>query len=81
MTREELMHCGCADIMDCSPELLVDLKQIEVTSGLPVTVRMEHYLEQIQNPYLFRIDKLIVKASFSGTRELSKVLADLMAQS
>lgn len=81
MTREELMYCGCVDITDCSAENLVDLKQVEIAADLPVPMRTEQYLNQIQNPYLFRVDKLIVKVSFSGTRDLPSVLAGLMAQS
>jgi len=81
MTREELIYCCCADLTDCSPEHLVDLKQVEIDSSLPVSMKMEHFLEQVQNPYLFRVDQLIVKVSFSGTRELSSVLTDLAIQS
>lgn len=81
MTRDELMYCGCADITDCNANNLVDLKRVEIASDLPVPMRMEHYMNQVQNPYLFRVDKLIVKVSFSGKRDLSSVLAGLMAQS
>lgn len=81
MTREELMYCDCADVTTCNAENLVDLKRVDIAADLPVPMRVENYMNQIQNPYLFRVDKLIVKVSFSGKRDLSSVLAGLIAQS
>lgn len=81
MTRDELMNCRNADVLACSAENLVDLKRVEIAADLPVTMRMEHYMNQVQNPYLFRVDNLIVKVTFSGIRDLSSALAGLMAQS
>lgn len=78
MTRDELKCCCFADIMDCSADNLVDLKCVDIAADLPVTMRMEDYLKQVKNPYLFRIDKLIVKVSFSGKHDLQSVLAGLM---
>ena len=80
MNRQELFKCYSADILDCDPNKLVDLNTVEIASCLPVPQRMEHYLEQIRNPYLFRLDQLTVKISFNGKRDLSSVLASLMAQ-
>ncbi len=81
MTSEELTCCRYADIMDCNADNLVNLKQVPIPAGLPLPMRAEHYMNQVKNPYLFRIDDLIVKATFTGTRELSSVLSVLMAQS
>jgi len=80
MTGEELMHCRQADILTCDAEDLVDLKEVSICADLPLPQRAEQYLNQIQNPYLFRVEKLIVKASFSGKQELSSKLAGLMSQ-
>lgn len=81
MTRDELINCCHVDVTECSADNLVDLKQVDIAAELPVSMRMEHYMDQVQNPYLFRVDKLIVKVTFSGKRNLSSVLACLMAQS
>ena len=80
MTRDELRKCCSADIMTCCAENLVDLNRVEVAADLPVVNRMEHYMDQIQNPYLFRLDDLIVKVTFGGKRDISSVLAGLMTQ-
>lgn len=81
MTREELLHCCNADILSCNPKNLVDLKQVKIDEDLPVPMRMERYMDQISNPYLFRINDLVVKVTFSGTQDLSAALAGLVIRS
>ena len=81
MTMEQLLRCRQADIYDCAADNLTDLKQIDISPYLPTPVRMEQYLEQVGNPYLFRVDKLIVKVSFTGEKDLSATLTRLLASS
>ena len=81
MTGEELLNCRFVNHLTCKPEELVDLKTIPVAADLPIVARMEQYLNHVKNPYLFRIDDLIVKVSFCGKRDLHTVLADWMMQS
>lgn len=78
MTGEELMNCCCADILSCDPDRLVDLKQVKIPKDMPIHSRMEHYMDQIKNPYLFRVDNMIVKITFSGNKDLTSALAGLM---
>ena len=80
MTKKELLLYCQAEISTCDAGNLVDLKKVRVTSDLPLPQRAEQYLEQVGNPYLFRVDKLIVKVSFSGDQDLSAKLAGLMTQ-
>ena len=68
------------DIMACDHDLLVDLREVHIDTALPVPKRMERFVQQVGNPYLFQIDALIVKVSFRGSRDLPSVLAGLMAQ-
>ena len=80
MDKNELQSCARAGIDNCPADSLVDLKDVTIDMRRPLHNRMEQYLEQVHNPYLFRVDKLIVKATFSGKQDLSSVLADLMAR-
>ena len=80
MTMEQLLRCHQADIYDCAADNLTDLKQVDISPHLPTPMRMEQYLEQVGNPYLFRVDKLIVKVSFGGNQDLSSKLHGLMTQ-
>ena len=81
MTMEQLLRCQQTDIYDCEADNLTDLKQVDISPYLPTPVRMEQYLEQVGNPYLFRVDKLIVKVSYSGEKDLSATLTRLLASS
>ena len=81
MTMEQLLCCRQADIYNCDANNLTDLKQVDISPYLPTPVRMEQYLEQVGNPYLFRVDKLIVKVSFTGEKDLSSTLTTLLASS
>ena len=81
MTMEQLLRCRQADIYDCDANNLTDLKQVDISPYLPTPVRMEQYMKQVGNPYLFRVDKLIVKVSFSGEKDLSATLTTLLASS
>ena len=53
-----------SDIMACDPNLLVDLRDVEIDTSLPVQKRMEQFLRQVGNPYLFRVDEIVVKTSY-----------------
>ena len=52
------------DIMACDPDLLVDLREVQIDTALPVQKRMEQFIQQVGNPYLFKVDGIVVKASF-----------------
>ena len=54
-----------ADLMTCDPGGLADLRDVQIDTSLPVRERMASYLGQVGNPYLFKVDGLIVKAVFS----------------
>lgn len=79
MTFDELMNYRDADILTCRPEDLADLKQIRLSPSLPVPQRMEQYLAQVRNPYLVRVDNLMVKVSFGAQQDLAGILFGLMA--
>ena len=80
MTGSELLNCRRADILTCDGDSLVNLKEVSICADLPLPQRAEQYLQQVHNPYLFRVDELIVKVSFSGNRDLSSSLAGLITQ-
>ncbi|MBR5294310.1 MAG: hypothetical protein IKU31_05990 [Oscillospiraceae bacterium] len=69
-----------SDIMSCDPNLLVDLREVKIDTSLPVQKRMEQFLLQVGNPYLFRVDGIVVKASYlpQANRRLSDALPGLL---
>ena len=69
-----------SDIMACDANMLVDLRDVEIDTSLPVQKRMEQFLRQVGNPYLFRVDEIVVKTSYlpQANRRLSDALPGLL---
>ena len=55
------------DIRTVDPSTLVDIKDIQINTSLPRDERILDFLEQVKNPYCFRVGKAAVKISFSDT--------------
>ena len=68
------------DLMACDPETLVDLRDVRIDTSLPVRERMVSYLDQVGNPYLFRVDGLVIQATYlpGASRRLSDALPGLL---
>ena len=79
-TKNALEQYRKADIMACDPDLLVDLREVHIDTNLPVPRRMERFVQQVGNPYLFKVDGLVVKASYlpQANRRLSDALPGLL---
>ena len=79
-TKNALEQYRKADIMACDPDRLVDLREVHIDTALPVPKRMERFVQQVGNPYLFKVDGLIVRAVFSpgSGRSLMDALTALM---
>lgn len=49
-------------------ESLVDIRDVEIDRSKPVEERMKSYVEQIKNPYLFKVGNTIVRVSYANTQ-------------
>ena len=69
-----------ADLMTCDPGKLVDLKDVHIDTSLPVRERMRGFVQQVGNPYLFKVNGLIVKATYlpQANRRLADSLPGLL---
>ena len=77
LNRSELNRCREIDIMACDESDLVDLQDISIDTTKSVRERIDSFLEQVRNPYLFKVDDVIVKVNFSKERSLSDALASV----
>lgn len=50
---------------------LVDIKDVEVRMDLPPKERLKHTLDQVKNPYFFKVGKYIVKSTFSEDSDIT----------
>ena len=78
--KTALEHCRRADLMTCDPARLVDLQDVHIDTALPVSKRLERFVQQVGNPYLFKVDDVVIKASFLPQvgRSLSDALPGLL---
>ena len=69
-----------ADLKSCEPNDLVDLCDIQIDASLPLRERMAHYRQQIRDPYLFKVDGLIIRAVYppDAKSRLSDAIAALL---
>ena len=49
-------------------ESLVDISDVKNDRSKPVEERMKSYVEQIKNPYLFKVGNTIVRVSYANTQ-------------
>ena len=70
------------DIMACDPDMLVDLREVHIDTALPVQKRMERFVQQVGNPYLFKVDGLIIKTVYlpDAKNRLCDSLCDLLSE-
>ena len=43
---------------------LVDISKVEIDTDKPVAERIKSFLAQIGNPYMFKVDDIVVRVSF-----------------
>lgn len=59
-------------------EDLIDLKDIKIDDDKPITERMRDYLDQIKDPYLFRVGDIVVRVKFAGEESLQTKIEEMM---
>ena len=47
---------------------LVDIRVVKIDRTQPVEERMKSYVEQIKNPYLFKVGNTVVRVSYANTQ-------------
>lgn len=47
---------------------LVDIRDVKIDRSMSVEDRMESYVEQIKNPYMFKVGNTVVRVSYANTQ-------------
>ena len=47
---------------------LVDIRDVRIDRSMSVEDRMKSYVEQIKNPYMFKVGNTIVRVSYANTQ-------------
>lgn len=67
-----------ADISACNADELVDLRSVEVNPKASLNCRTDDFIAQVGNPYLFRVDDVVVKVEFGDGKDFSEILTDVI---
>ena len=47
---------------------LVDIRDVKIDRSMSVEDRMKSYVEQIKNPYMFKVGDTVVRVSYANTQ-------------
>ena len=80
MTLEEhLQKMREIDVRDIDLSTLVDIKDVQIDTSLPVEQLLTSVLQQMNgNPYFFCSNGLVVKCAFKGEKKLQEILEDIL---
>ena len=56
----------------------MDLRDIRIDAAKPITERVMEFLQQIRNPYLFRVGDIVVRVHYGDGKQLPDSLAALL---
>lgn len=48
-------------------ESLVDIRDVRIDRSLPMEERVKSYVEQVKNPYMFKVGNTVVRVSYADT--------------
>lgn len=67
-----------ADISTCNADELIDLRSVKTNRKMPLNRRADDFIAQVGNPYLFKVDDVVVKVEFGDGKCFSEILTDVM---
>lgn len=73
----ELKNCRAADFS--SYDNFTDLREIQIDESKKVPERVENFLEQVKNPYLFKVGDVFVKVNYKDGKDLADSLITLLS--
>lgn len=81
LSAEQSQTLQSADIRTIDPDILPDIQSVRVDAALPVEKRLEQYLRQVPNPYLFRCGGAVVKIGFQpGGESLENTVSSMLSR-
>lgn len=67
LNMQQLEVMSQIDISEADRNTLVDIASVHIDTTLPAVERMESYIAQVKNPYLFRSGDMVVRVRFDPT--------------
>lgn len=69
LSKEELERMKSVDLLKVEINDLVDIKDIHIDGELPEKERIMDFIKQIKNPYCFKCNNVVIKVTFSDSKE------------
>lgn len=66
MTLKELEQLKQVDVRTISHNELIDLKEIKIGEEASKKQRIQQFVEQIKNPFCFKVGEIVVSVGFSN---------------
>ena len=78
-TKPESGKNQAANIPYFDTHALVDIKNIAVDRSLSPEHRMNRFIQQVRNPYLFQVGDVTVQIEYAGGKSLTEALVNILA--
>ncbi|MDD4509488.1 MAG: hypothetical protein PHY23_00995 [Oscillospiraceae bacterium] len=47
---------------------LVDIRDVQIDSSMPTEEKIKAFVEQVKNPYCFKVGSVVVRVSYTGEK-------------
>lgn len=78
LTVNDLKKLRNADVSICNADELIDLKNVKINEKMPMECRINDFIAKVGNPYLFKVDGIVVKVEFGNGKDFSEILTDII---
>ncbi len=69
------------DIKTVDKDSLVDIRDVKIDRTLPTSERIKSFVQQIKNPYIFKVGDVVVRVSYKEKAPtLQEVFCDMVAR-
>lgn len=68
-------------VTTCEKNNLVDLKEVKVNMRKNKFNRMQEFVDEIKNPYLFKVGDIVVKIEYCGDKNVTEAVANAIKAS
>lgn len=81
LTMQEWEQMRTMDIQTADKTALADIRDVHIDDGISGRDRLLSYVRQIQNPYCYLDNGMVVKISFAGKCRLEECLSEYIRKS
>lgn len=64
---------------ELSAQPLVDIQNVQIDASLSESERIRSFVEQIRNPYRFKVGDVVVNVLYKGQETLNERFAEMMS--